>query len=271
MPQQITKPRIIAFEVTRRCRLNCQHCRACADIDAKTELDTNQCKNILKAIADYNRCVVVLTGGEPTERDDIYELIEFGNNLGLRMAMATCGYSITDESIAKLKNAGILTLSFSLDGKDSQTHDSFRQSPGAFDITMAAIEKTRKADIRFQINTTITKANFDQIDAIAKIAEHSGAYCFNPFILVPTGRGEQIADTILEPNQYEQILSKLAELKNNNPIEIRVTCGPQFVRVYHKLNPDTKVHGCLPAAILHLSVIKAMFKPAASCQYLPAI
>jgi len=246
---QIVKPRIVAFEVTQRCPLACAHCRAAAAEDKSDYLSTGQCKSILKSVADFNKCVVILTGGEPMERPDIYELIEYSQSLGLRTVMATCGYHFADDAASKLKQAGIIALSFSLDGATADTHDAFRQTAGAFDTAIAAIEKTRSAGIRFQINTTITKHNIAQVPAIAALAEKLGAYCFNPFILVPVGRGDEIRDLILSPAEYEKLLHDLADLKNKSPIELRVTCGPQFARICRqkKLTDADKVKGCLAA------------------------
>ena len=232
MNQQITKPHLIAFEVTRRCRFNCRHCRANAGCgENEKELTAKQCKKILKSIADFNKCMIILTGGEPMERDDIYELIRYGRELGLQMVMATCGYAIDDESIDRLKEAGILTLSVSLDGASSETHDTFRQAEGAFDLAVKAAETARRMGVRFQINTTITKSNVNEVPMIAELAEKLGAYCFNPFILVPTGRGEKLAGEILKLAEYEKLLNKLLDIKLNSAIQVRVTCGPQFARI----------------------------------------
>jgi radical SAM protein with 4Fe4S-binding SPASM domain len=243
------KPRLIAFEVTRRCRFHCRHCRADADKNAGAEeLSTEQCKKILASIAKFCRPVIILTGGEPAERDDIYELARYGRGLGLRMVMATCGYAINDESIGELKEAGVLALSISLDGASARTHDAFRQTEGAFDAAVGAAKAARKAGMRFQINTTITKSNLAEFQMIAKLAEELGAYCFNPFILVPTGRGRDIAGEILEPAQYTELLGELFKIKLESPIEVRVTCGPQFARLCaeHGLEgPKAKVSGCM--------------------------
>jgi radical SAM protein with 4Fe4S-binding SPASM domain len=171
------------------------------------------------------------------EREDIYELIEYGNNIGHRMALATCGYPINDDSIKKLKDSAILTLSFSLDGSDAASHDSFRRVTGAFEITLAAIEKARNNNIRFQINTTITRHNIGHMPNIANLTKELGAYCFNPFILVPVGRGSAISDEILEPEVYEGLLIELMGLKNENLIDVRITCGPQFRRIIAQKNP----------------------------------
>ena len=234
----ITKPRIVAFEVTRKCRYNCIHCRAATSEESTKEyLTKEQCKQILFSLAEYNKCVVILTGGEPMERKDIYELIEYGNNIGHKMALATSGYLINDDSVKKLKNAGVLTISFSIDGPDAASHDFFRRVTGAFEIALAAIKKTRINNIRFQINTTITHRNLENVPKIAQLAQKLGGYCFNPFILVPPGRGATLSDEILEPRIYERFLYDLAEIKKQSPIEVRVTCGPQFSRIMAQKNP----------------------------------
>ena len=247
----ITKPRIVAFEVTRKCRFNCIHCRAAASEEsAKEYLTKEQCKKILFSLARYNKCIVILTGGEPMERKDIYELIEYGNNIGHKMAVATSGYLINNDSIKRLKDSGVLTLSFSIDGSDAISHDTFRRVTGAFDITLAAIEKAKNINIRFQINTTITKSNINHAHKISQLAEKLGAYCFNPFILVPTGRGTAISNEILDPDKYEKLLYDLAKIKKESPIDVRITCGPQLSRIITQLDTKAflrkrKFYGCM--------------------------
>jgi radical SAM protein with 4Fe4S-binding SPASM domain len=147
------------------------------------------------------------------------------------MVLASCGYLINDQSIEKLKQAGISALSFSLDGASAETHDAFRRAPGSFDAVINAAQLAKKTDIRFQINTTISQINIDEIAGIADLAKRLGADCFNPFILVPTGRGEQITDEILDPLEYETLLNELLQMKLSSDIEVRLTCGPQFARV----------------------------------------
>lgn len=264
------KPRLIAFEVTRRCQFNCLHCRADAGAGKQRELTTKQCEKILASVADYvgtspkktsssakktkaatdrdHECVIILTGGEPMERDDIYELIRHGRQLGLRMVMATCGYLIDDESIAKLKEAGVLVLSFSLDGCSAETHDKIRQAEGAFDATVRAAEVALRAGMPFQINTTISKINVDEVAGIAELARRLGASCFNAFILVPAGRGAEMTDAILDPVEYEVLLNELLGLKLESGIEVRVTCGPQFARVCEQARAERlidSVSGCI--------------------------
>ena len=137
------------------------------------------------------------------------------------MVMATCGYMIDDKSMAKLKEAGVEALSFSLDGATASTHDDFRGIDGAFDSVMAATAIAKKHHVRFQINTTISRINIDEVGEIMDLAGKLGAECFDAFILVPTGRGEQMAGEVLDPVQYEVLLNELFEAQNG----IEDTCS----------------------------------------------
>jgi radical SAM protein with 4Fe4S-binding SPASM domain len=194
-------------------------------------LTTGRCRKILTSVAKFSKPVIILTGGEPMERRDIYKLIQHCRQLELRPVLATCGYLINKKSITKLKEAGVMALSFSLEGASAETNDRYRQSKGAFDSVIEAARLARQKRIRFQINTTISKINVGEIIGIADLAKQLGAYCFNPFILVPTGRGKQIRDAILDAVEYEALLGELLRIKLQSEIRVRVTCGPQFARV----------------------------------------
>lgn len=256
--EQNNKPRLLALELTRRCRFNCRHCRADAGAEARAEeMTRDQWMRILDGVAAYEKCVIILTGGEPLERADIFDLIRHGRGLGLRMVMATCGYAIDDVSVKALQEAGVMALSFSLDGAEARTHDAFRRTPGAFDTVVKAAEAARRAGMRFQINTTITRTNLAEAPRIAELAQRLGAYCWNPFVLVPTGRGGEMADELLEPRQYAELLADLLTIKSQSPIELRVTCGPQYARLYReaearkpKMEGMQQAAGARPAAFV---------------------
>ena len=248
MTKRIVKPKLIAFEVTRRCRFSCRHCRANAGIDCDDELTTGRCKKILASVAKISKPVIILTGGEPMERRDIYKLIRHCRQLGLKPVLATCGYLINEKSITKLKEAGVMALSFSLEGASAETNDRYRQAKGAFDSVIDAAALARKKRIRFQINTTISKINIGEVIGITDLAKRLGAYCFNPFILVPTGRGKQMQDAILDAVEYEALLGELLRIKLKSEIKVRVTCGPQFARVSRQAEArglTKEVAGCM--------------------------
>lgn len=246
---KIIKPKVAAFEITGRCPLKCRHCRATAVTEGADPLDTAACKAIMNGLADYTRCILILTGGEPMMRDDIVDLVAYARSLGLRPVMASCGERLDHSAMTRLKDAGLLSFSFSLDGPDAAAHDAFRQTEGAFDLVISAVETARSVGIRFQLNTTLTRLNAESIEKIAQLAVSLGAACWNPFVLVPVGRGDAIRDLLFDPTEYESVLKRIADLKIRLPIDLRLTCGPQFARVARqkKIPHADKVPGCLAA------------------------
>ena len=251
MLEEVKKPVLLALELTRHCRFHCAHCASAAGpVLDDGNLETGQWKKILKAIADYNKCSVIFTGGEPMERPDIYSLVSYADRLGLNIILATCGYLIDQFSIDKLKHAGISALSFSIDGGTAATHDLIRESAGSFNAVINAAAIARQNNVPFQVNSTISKINIDEVNEIIQLAENIGARCYNPFILFPKGCPTSLADKILDPVEYETLLNRLLEIKLESKIEIRVTCSPAFIRVAHLSNAEKRVgdfNGCIGA------------------------
>ncbi len=239
-------PRLIAWEVTRRCNLKCTHCRAAAqDREYPGELSTTECFKVLDNIATFAKPIIILTGGEPMLRDDIYEIAAYGHKLGMRMVMAPCGMYINDATCKKILASGIDCISISIDGANAKSHDAFRGVDGAFDSAMQAIETARRNNLPFQINTTITQHNLADLKEIIKLAESTGAITFNPFLLVPTGRGKDLAEQEISPEEYESTLQWLSSYQVQTEMTIRVTCAPHFQRIIRQNNPDYKppTHG----------------------------
>jgi heme b synthase len=228
-------PRLIAWEVTRSCPLACKHCRASAQpTPYPGELTTEQGKRLLDSIAGFARPTMILTGGEPMLRGDIYELASHARDLGLPVVMAPCGMYVTGESVARMLKAGISCISISLDGATAETHDAFRGVPGAFDAALRAIEAARKGGLAFQVNTTVTRYNLAELPAILELAARLRAAAFNPFLLVPTGRGKELVGQEISPEQYEETLRWLARQSDRKDIRIRVTCAPHYARILHE-------------------------------------
>jgi AdoMet-dependent heme synthase len=227
--------RLVAWETTRQCHLQCRHCRGAArDERYDGELTENEGKLLIDSIASFAKPILILTGGEPMLREDIYRLARYATDRLIRVVMSPCGHLITSESAALIKASGIQRISISLDGSNSQSHDSFRGVPGAFDAALRGIGFLREAGIEFQINTTVTKLNYNELDAILNLAKKLGAVVFNPFFLVPTGRGAAIADLELSPADYEKALVWVHEKSHTEPIEVRPTCAPHFNRIASK-------------------------------------
>ncbi len=244
-----TMPNIhaIAWETTRKCALNCIHCRASAgDTRPGGELSTEEGFRLIDGIADFAKPILILTGGEPMSRPDIYELAYHATSKGLRVVMAPCGHLITPESTEKIKSAGIKALSISLDGADASTHDAFRGTPGAFEKSLAGIRCAKDAGIHFQINTTVSKINAGQLPRIIDLAESIGASAVDFFFLVPTGRGKKIDAEMLPMLEYEEMLQWIAGERSRRKIRIKTTCAPHYARISRSVDGGSNPEGgCL--------------------------
>lgn len=228
-------PRLVAWEVTRRCYLKCKHCRAEAlDRPYPGELSTAECLAVLKSIAAFAKPIVILTGGEPMVRDDIFVVARYGVDLGLRMVMAPCGKLVTPETVELIKEAGIERISISLDGATAKTHDRFRAVAGAFAFAVRATRFAQQGGLPFQINTTVTKHNVAELPQILNLAVELGAVAFHPFLLVPTGRGKLLADQEIDPAEYERVLHWIYEQRDRIPLQLKPTCAPHYYRIFRQ-------------------------------------
>ncbi|MBC7358792.1 MAG: heme b synthase [Desulfacinum sp.] len=231
-PGGATALRLVAWEVTRTCNLSCIHCRAAAvDKPYENELSTEECRQVLDEIASFAKPIIILTGGEPLLRPDIFELASYGNSLGLRMTMAPNGTLVTREAARKMVKVGIQRISISIDGATAQSHDAFRRVPGAFEGAMRGIRNAREAGLPFQINTTITAQNLHELESIQKLAVDLGAAAHHIFLLVPTGRGKNLEEQAINAQQYEKTLHWFYEQRDQVPLQLKATCAPHYYRI----------------------------------------
>jgi len=226
-------PKWIAWETTQKCNLKCVHCRCSSDMtSSEGDFTTEEGKNLLKEIADFSKPVVVLSGGEPLLRKDIFELAEYGTSLGLRICMATNGALVNDEVCEKMRKAEIKMVSLSLDGSTAAVHDDFRSCPGAFDGVVRAAAYFRKHGQKFLINSSFTKRNQHDIANTFKVAKSLGATAWYMFMIVPTGRGEEIMSELISKEDYEEILDwHYRQEKMEDDILMRPTCAPHYYRI----------------------------------------
>ena len=231
-PKEKNQLRLVAWEVTRNCNLNCVHCRAAASRGPyEGELDTAKCLQILDQIDEVGKPIVILTGGEPLLRQDVFELARYGTQKGLRMVMATNGTLVTKEVAEKMKSSGIQRVSVSLDGADAEQHDRFRKVEGAFDGALRGIEILKEEGIEFQINTTITRHNVEQAEQMLRLAVRLGAAAHHLFLLVPTGRAKDMIDQEIDAREYEKLLHWFYDMRSEVPIHLKATCAPHYYRV----------------------------------------
>jgi radical SAM protein with 4Fe4S-binding SPASM domain len=227
------KPRLVFWELTKGCNLRCIHCRASAtELSSPTDLPTQAAEDIIDQIAEVSHPILVLSGGEPLFRKDIFELARYGTEKGLRVALATNGTLVTKAVALKIVDSGVQRVAISLDGADAATHDSFRGIPGAFDAAITGFRNLKELGMSVQINTTIARHNAHQLPNVLELARSIGADALHTFLLVPVGCGVDIAsEQMVPPKEYEKMLNWFYDRSLEGGIELKATCAPHYFRV----------------------------------------
>jgi len=227
------KPRLIFWELTKGCNLRCIHCRASAtELSSPTDLPTKAVFGIIDQIAAVSSPILVLSGGEPLFRSDIFQIARYGTDQGLRVALATNGTLVTKDVARMVVDAGIRRVAISLDGADAATHDAFRGIPGAFDAAIAGFRNLKNLGMSVQINTTVARHNAHQLPSVLELARSLGADALHTFLLIPVGCGVDIAaEQMVPPAEYEEILNWFYDQSLDGGIELKATCAPHYFRV----------------------------------------
>ena len=239
-------PLVMSWNVTRECNMKCSHCYINAtEKGLKNELTTQEGKMLMDQIRQVSSPLLILSGGEPLLRPDIYELISYGSSKGLKMGLGSNGSLIDDDTAGKLKAAGIATVSISLDSHIPAQHDEFRGVAGSWEKAVNACKVLRKNNVLVQVNTTLTQQNYNQIDDIMSLAEEIGVENFHLFFLVPTGRGTKLTD--ISPQKYEDMITNTFAKVAKHKLNVRPSCAPQFMRIAKGMGLDMRqwVRGCM--------------------------
>jgi AdoMet-dependent heme synthase len=225
--------RLVFWETTKACNLNCRHCRAVPQRSiGPRELTTRQAFDLLDSIAAVARPVLVMSGGEPLFRPDLFDLAGYGVESGFRMALATNGTLVDRRVAARIADAGFSRVAISLDGANPLTHDRFRGQPGAHGRAVGGILALRDEGVSVQINSTIAKHNVAELPAMLDFALSLGADALHLFMLVPVGCGLEIAPAeMLPPDEYERVLHWFDDQAKTCPIDLKATCAPHYYRI----------------------------------------
>jgi AdoMet-dependent heme synthase len=292
----------VSWNLTQRCNLQCAHCymSAFAAADTGRELSTVECRRVIDEIAVANPNVfLILTGGEPLLRKDLFDIASLSADKGFTVVLGTNGVLLREPQARQMRQSGIQGASISLDSTDPDKHDSFRHLPGAWRGAVRATETLRAEGLDFSIHTSITSWNVDEIPAMIDLAGELGAKVLNFFFLVRTGRGEGITD--ITPEQYEQILTYLARIQGlggadgggsggqtsafDRPEDpwtvpagraggliIRAKCAPFFRRILYTLDAKSPLlqnyaHGSCPAGKAYCRIMPE--GEVTPCPYMP--
>lgn len=224
-------PLMFYYEVTMACDLVCKHCRASAQEDPHPEeLTAAESKALIDQVTGFpRRPMLVFTGGDPLKRPDLFELIGHAVGRGLQVALTPSATPLaTYEAFQRAREAGVRRLGISLDGADAEIHDAFRGWEGSFQRTLTMLENARRLQMAVQVNTTVTRRNVHQIDAIAELLAGQGIAMWSVFFLIPVGRG--IEEQRIEPAEYETVFERLWHHANSQPYSVKTTEAPHYRR-----------------------------------------
>ena len=291
----------VSWNLTQRCNLFCAHCyiSASAGAAAASELTTAECHRVMDDIARVNPHVfLILTGGEPLLRKDIFDLAAYGSERDFTVVLGTNGVLLREKQARLMRRSGVLGASISLDSTHADKHDAFRHQAGAWEGAVRATRVLRDEGLDFSLHMSVTDWNVDEIPAMVDLANDLGAKVLNFFFLVRTGRGENLTD--ISARQYEAILTSLARAqgvgeagdgetasvfnKQEDPwsmpvgaadkLLIRAKCAPHFRRIVWELDPGSPLlknyaHGYCPAGKYYCRITPR--GDVTPCPYMPVV
>jgi AdoMet-dependent heme synthase len=224
-------PFTIAWEVTRACAFACKHCRADAQHQRDPrELTTEESFRLIDRLAEFGSPILIFTGGDPMMRRDLFELIAYATQKGLRCSLTPTATALpTMERLAQAKNAGIRRIALSLDAPSAEIHDEFRQVPGSWARTMQILHNAQEVGLSVQVNTTVSTFNVDRLTEMVPFIQEVNAVQWSVFFLVPTGRAQ--TRYMISAQKHEQVFNWLYELSQQSPFDIKATAAPMYRRV----------------------------------------
>jgi radical SAM protein with 4Fe4S-binding SPASM domain len=269
--------RILFWESTIKCNLNCVHCRRLESNEAaEKDLSTKDAKRLIEQTVQLGKAqsmmpLLVFSGGEPLCRSDLFELISYAGSLGISCALATNGTLVDSKAAKRIKDSGISRVSISIDGATAEVHNKLRRQEGSFEKALEGAKQLRQKGVPFQINLTLTNQNAHQLEEVYQLAVSLGAVALHIFMLVPVGCGRTLAEEdVLTPRQYEEKLLEICRLDALGKLQIKVTCGPHYARVIRqggiKAKQPEHSRGCLAGTgVLFVSHQGDVFP----CGYMP--
>ena len=263
----VNAPRIISWNITLRCPLKCAHCYVDAgEREAEGVLSTEEAFGVIDQICETGKPVVVLSGGEPLLREDIFAIARYGTEQGLRMVMGTSGYLLDQVMAKKLHEAGIRAVAISIDSADPSVHDAFRGIDGVWERAVQAISFCHEEKMGVQINMSVIRSAMSDVEEVIEVGTALGVRDYQLFFPIPTGRAR-----LIEPRsarEYEELIRQILIRYQDSDLHIRPTCAPQFRRIADELGITNPAwgRGCL-AGITYCRIFAN--GDVTPCPYLP--
>ncbi len=239
------RPSLISWNLTKLCNLRCPHCYLEAGKKDAEELDTERCLALVDEMVDLGTEMLILTGGEPLLRKDIFEIASAASSRGLWVVMGTNGVLINDRVAAKMVECGIKGVGISIDSIDPAKHDRFRGGPSSWEHSVRALDVCREHGLAVLVQTTVMEENRDEIPQLIDFARERGVWSFNLYFLVRSGRGRELHELTTEAT--EAMLTDLVQAQERyKPMLVRSKCAPQFKRIaYEAGRAGLESGGCM--------------------------
>ncbi len=260
---------LVSWNTTRKCNLQCHHCYRDSGpgVGTGAELTTQEGKRLLDQLQTAGFYLVVLSGGEPLLRSDIFDFIQYTRILGMRPVLGTNGTLLTKETAQKLRESGLAGVGISLDSTEPERHDDVRGQSGVHEETVTGVRNAVHAGLRVQINMTLTERNYQNVEEMVELAEGLGVHALYPFFLVPTGRGEKMEMNLLSEKHYFQVLDSVLQKQQESVLELKPTCAPQFLPLARQRGVSMRfTRGCLAGVSYCCILPEGDVHP---CPYLP--
>ena len=225
-------PRNVYWEMTIACDLACKHCRANAISHRDPlELTTAEGRALLEDVKAMGS-LLILTGGDPMKRPDLFDLIAYGRSLGVPISITpSTTPTLTREAIARFRELGIAALGISVDGPSADVHDAFRGVPGTFRRSMDALAWAREVRLPVQVNTTVTRETLPHLEATyALLKEQPAVRRWSLFLLVPVGRGGALG--VPSAEEIEWLFAWVYESATDAPFHVRTVEAPHYRRYW---------------------------------------
>lgn len=257
--------RIVFLELTKVCNLSCVHCKAEAGEPLPEELTKRETFEFVDSLISLSKPLLILTGGEPLMREDLFDIASYATENGVRVALATNGTLIDEKKASNIKKSGIKRVSISLDGSNPDVHDKIRGVEGAFERAITGIEGLKSHGVEVQINTTVTKQNLHDLSDIMELCLDLQLKALHLFLLVPVGCGLEIEEkSQLQPEEYERVLNWFYRKSKDTKLELKATCAPHYFRIA-KVDAKRRL-GCLAGISVCFVSSLGYVQP---CGYLP--
>ncbi len=229
-PQMLDAPFLVVWNFTNMCNLRCRHCYQRADKPLPNELSLEEKINLVKQLDEADVASIAFSGGEPLIHPHFLRVAFEAHRRGMYVAVATNGMVITDEMAKKMKKAGVEYVEISLDAADPVLHDRFRGVKGAWEAAIKGIKNSVENGFLTAIATTVTKYNITEVPKIIELAEKLEVDRVVFFNFIPVGRGSDIVELDISPEEREELLKYLYKETKKRKV-LLVSTAPQYARI----------------------------------------